>query len=106
MVLCSTPAAMPSGFATGLGSAAYVSAIHNSSYVVLPVSGLSSTLQRDRHPPGKDTAGEPVDDSGKIDEATRYRDVGDVHRPDLIWTRPPNCTPQTAAAQRKWLQPT
>ena len=41
-------------------------------------------LQRDRHPPGKDTAGEPVDDSRKIDEATRHRDVGDVHRPDLI----------------------
>ncbi len=99
---CATRSATPLGFATRLTGVVAIRDRRTTS----PVSGLSSTLQRDRHPPGKDTAGEPVDDSGKIDEATRYRDVGDVHRPDLIWTRPPNCTPQTAAAQRKWLQPT
>jgi len=33
-------------------------------------------LQRDRHPPGKDTAGEPVHDCRKIDEATRHLNVG------------------------------
>ena len=41
-------------------------------------------LQRNKHPPGKDTAGEPVHDGRKIDEATRHRNVGDVHRPELV----------------------
>src|ERR1035437_1289738 len=29
---------------------------------------------------------EPVDDGGEIDEAARHRDIGDVHRPDLVRT--------------------
>lgn len=42
------------------------------------------SLQRDRHPPCQDTPGEPVEHCRQIDEAPRHRDVGDVHRPDLI----------------------
>src|SRR5439155_25818515 len=40
-------------------------------------------FHRDREPPSLDPAAEPVDHGGKVDEAARYRDVGDVHRPDL-----------------------
>src|SRR3954462_8283343 len=40
-------------------------------------------LQGDRQPPGQDPAAEPVDDGGQVDEATRHRNVGDVHGPDL-----------------------
>src|SRR5208282_3407794 len=43
-------------------------------------------LHGDREPPGQNPAAEPVDDGGEIDEAARHRDVGDVHRPDLVGT--------------------
>lgn len=39
----------------------------------------------DRHPPRKDTMGEPVDDRRNKDEATRHRNVGYVHCPDPVW---------------------
>ena len=42
------------------------------------------SFQRYRHPPGQHPPGEPVQNGSKIDEAARHRDVGDVHRPDLI----------------------
>ena len=41
-------------------------------------------FHRDRHPPGQNPAAEPVDHGRQIDEAARHRDVGDVHRPDLV----------------------
>ena len=41
-------------------------------------------LQGDRQPPREDPAAEPVDDGGQVDEATRHRNVGDVHGPDLV----------------------
>ena len=41
-------------------------------------------LHRDRHPMREHPPAEPVDDGGQIDEAARHRDVGDVHRPDLV----------------------
>jgi hypothetical protein len=41
-------------------------------------------FHRDRESPGQDPAAEPVDHGGEIDEAARHRDVGDVHRPNLI----------------------
>src|SRR5215212_2789294 len=41
-------------------------------------------LHGDRQPPGENPAAEPVDDRGEVDEAARHRDVGDVHRPDLV----------------------
>jgi hypothetical protein len=43
-------------------------------------------FHRDRHAPTENTATEPVDDRGEIDEALGHRDVGDVHRPDLVGT--------------------
>ena len=42
------------------------------------------SLQRDRHSPCKDTVGEAVHNRHKIEKATRHRNVGDVHRPDLV----------------------
>src|SRR6056297_502794 len=41
-------------------------------------------LHRDRYQPCQDPSGEPVHDRGEVDEAPRRRDVGDVHRPDLV----------------------
>ena len=41
-------------------------------------------LQRDRHSPCQDTPGEPIQHGSQVDEAPRHRNVGDVHRPDLI----------------------
>jgi hypothetical protein len=41
-------------------------------------------LHRDRRAPRRHPAAEPVDRGGKIDEAARHRDVGDVHRPRLV----------------------
>src|SRR5215210_2168838 len=41
-------------------------------------------LHRDRQPPGENPAAEPVDDRGEVDEPARHRDVGEVHRPDLV----------------------
>ena len=43
-------------------------------------------FERDRLLPRQNLAAEPVDDSTEGDEATRHRDIGDVHRPDLIRT--------------------
>jgi hypothetical protein len=44
-------------------------------------------LHRDRQPPRQHTAAEPVDHRRQIHEAARHRDVGDVHRPDLVGPR-------------------
>src|SRR5882672_1847515 len=44
-------------------------------------------LHRDRQPPRQNTTGRPVEHHGEIDEAVRHRNVGDVHGPDLVWTR-------------------
>jgi len=41
-------------------------------------------LHRDRHAMRKHPPGRPVDDRRQIDEAPRHRDVGDVHRPDMV----------------------
>src|SRR5664280_2479357 len=43
-------------------------------------------LHRDRHAMAEHAPAEPVDDGGEIDEAARHRDIGDVHRPDLVRT--------------------
>ena len=43
--------------------------------------------QRDRQPPGQDLAAEPIDHGGQINEAAGHRNVGDVHRPDLVSPR-------------------
>ena len=48
------------------------------------------SLHCDREPPGKNPAAEPVDNGGEIDESARHRDVGDVHRPDLVWADRPS----------------
>src|SRR6267143_329323 len=44
-------------------------------------------LHRDRQPPRQNTTCRPVQHHGEIDEAVRHRNVGDVHGPDLVWTR-------------------
>ena len=45
------------------------------------------SLHRDGQPPAQSPPAEPVYDGGKIDKAAGHRDVGDVHRPDLIGPR-------------------
>ena len=42
------------------------------------------SLQRDRHSPCKDTAGEPVHNRRKTYNAPRHWNLGEVHRPDLV----------------------
>src|SRR6202163_2665270 len=44
-------------------------------------------LHRDRQPPRQNTTCRPVQHHGEIDEATRHRDVRDVHGPDLVRPR-------------------
>src|SRR5271169_2280095 len=44
-------------------------------------------LHRDRYAPRQHTTAEPIEHNGQIDEAARHRDVGDVHRPHLVWSR-------------------
>ena len=44
-------------------------------------------LHRDRDPPRQHATAEPIEHNGQIDEAARHRDVGDVHRPHLVWPR-------------------
>src|SRR5216683_820061 len=46
--------------------------------------GAELRLHRNRQPPGQNPATEPVDDGTEIDEPARHRDIGDVHRPNLI----------------------
>ena len=41
-------------------------------------------LQRNREPPRKHLAAEPVDDRHQIHEPTRHGHIGDVHCPDLV----------------------
>ena len=41
-------------------------------------------VHRDRHAPGEHPARAPVDHGREIHEATRHRDVGNVHGPDLV----------------------
>src|SRR5260370_21831399 len=61
-----------------------------------PAMTSESILQRldaegcfhgDRQPPRQNTTCCPVQHHGEINEATRHRDVGDVHRPDLVRSR-------------------
>ena len=40
--------------------------------------------QRIREPPGQNAPGGPVEHGGQIDEPALHRDVGRVHRPDLV----------------------
>src|ERR1700688_4523013 len=42
-------------------------------------------LHRDRHAPRQHATAEPVEHDSQIDEAARHQDVGDVHRPHLVW---------------------
>jgi len=42
------------------------------------------SLKGVRDAPGQDAAGEPVQHGGKVDEPAHHRNVGDVHRPDLV----------------------
>src|SRR3981189_1657757 len=51
-------------------------------------------LHRNRRPPRQNTTGRPVEHHGEIDEAVRHRNVGDVHGPDLVWTRNLQATQQ------------
>src|ERR1700730_3859351 len=51
-------------------------------------------LHRDRQPPRQNTTCRPVEHHGEIDEAVRHRNVGDVHGPDLVWTRNLQATQQ------------
>src|SRR4029077_10716609 len=44
-------------------------------------------LHRDRYAPRQYAAAEPIEHNGQIDEAALHRDVGDVHRPHLVWPR-------------------
>src|SRR6478736_5370242 len=44
-------------------------------------------LHRDRYAPRQHATAEPVEHDSQIDEAARHRDVGDVHRPHLVWPR-------------------
>ena len=41
-------------------------------------------IHRDRHPPGKNLAAEPVHDGHEVNETPRHGDVADVGRPDLV----------------------
>src|SRR5271166_2796883 len=41
-------------------------------------------LHADRQPPGQDPPAEPVHHGREVYEATRHRDVCDVHRPDMV----------------------
>ena len=54
---------------------------------VLECLDAECRFHRDRQPPRQDAAAEPVEHHGQIDEATRHRDVGDVHRPYLVRPR-------------------
>jgi len=42
-------------------------------------------LHHDRYAPRQHTTVEPTEYNGQIDEAGSHRDVGDVHRPYLVW---------------------
>ena len=44
-------------------------------------------LQRNRQSPCQNPTTEPIDDRGEVDEAACHRNVGDVHRPDLVRPR-------------------
>src|SRR5271169_926298 len=44
-------------------------------------------LHRDRDAPRQHATAEPIEHNGQIDKAPRHRDVGDVHRPHLVWLR-------------------
>src|SRR5712691_8617001 len=44
-------------------------------------------FHRDRQPPRQHATAEPVEHDSQIDEATRHRYVGDVHRPHLVRPR-------------------
>jgi hypothetical protein len=41
-------------------------------------------FHRDRQPPRQYATAEPIEHDSQIDEATRHRDVGYVHRPHLV----------------------
>src|SRR2546430_895515 len=42
-------------------------------------------LHRDRDTPRQHATAEPIEHDGQVDETARHRDVGDVHRPYLVW---------------------
>jgi hypothetical protein len=44
-------------------------------------------LRRDRQPPRQNSAAEPIEHDGQIDEAMCHWDVGDVHHTHLVWLR-------------------
>src|SRR5664279_4505418 len=44
-------------------------------------------VHRDRQAPRQHAPAVPVDHGRQVDEAARHRDVGDVHRPDVVRTR-------------------
>src|SRR5829696_854366 len=49
----------------------------------IPAATTTSIVKWSR-PPRQHPATEPVEHDSQIDEATRHRDVGDVHRPHLV----------------------
>src|ERR1019366_411505 len=60
----------------------------------------------DRQPPSENPAAEPIDDGGKIDEAARHRDVGDVRGPDLVGSDDRHVTQEIwiNLVSRRWLR--
>src|SRR5262249_30600992 len=44
-------------------------------------------LHGNRYAPRQNATARPIEHNGQIDEAARHRDVGDVHRPHLVWSR-------------------
>src|SRR5260370_17899455 len=64
---------------------------------VLKRLGAETRLHCDRYAPRQHATAEPIEHDSQIDVATFHRDVGDVHRPYLVWLR------DLDAAQQIWI---
>src|SRR5258708_31659203 len=53
--------------------------------VVNAISGGRPRFRSNIIPPRQQATAEPIEHNGQIDEAARHRDVGDIHRPHLVW---------------------
>jgi hypothetical protein len=67
----------------GVTQLAGIESIHVAAYIE-ELSRARSVPTRDRDTMAKHPPAELVDDGGQVNETARHRDIGDVHRPDLV----------------------
>ena len=67
----------------GVTQLAGIESIHVAAYIE-ELSRARSVPTRDRDAMAKHPPAELVDDGGQVNETARHRDIGDVHRPDLV----------------------